>query len=334
MTIAPFRVLSLLPKHRFLAASPDVPEWMTITHWEECDVEFRRRPSGFRGVLAVGKPVPAEVLYAFGLEIIQLVSAGYDRVDRATAAARGLVVCNNPGANAQAVAEHILMSLLYFARRQGEGQAAVYSGKFAQARMGLVGPQLRDLGEMTLGIVGLGAIGQRFAKLARPFGSKLLYHSRTRNQGLEASLDLEYRELDELLQAVDGVAATLPLTAATYRLFDGQRFALMKSTAIFVNVGRGGVVDHNALAVALMSGQIYAASLDVYDPEPLPSNHPLLLIDEDVRTRLLLSPHTAGVTHRAWQSMIRQAVDNLVRYARGYQPRFVVVSPPMPVAGR
>lgn len=327
MTVRSFPVLSLLPKHRFLEANPKIPDWMSVRHWEECDESFRKLPSGFQGVLAVGKPLPTEVLNAADLQIVQLVSAGYDQVDKETAMARGLIVCNNAGANAQSVAEHILMSLLYFARRQGEGQSTVYSGTFAHARSKLMGPQLRELGEMTIGIVGFGSIGQRFAELVRPFGARLLYYSRTRNLSLEVDLNVEYQELENLLRESDAVAVALPLTPDTYRLFDKRRFTLMKSTSIFVNVGRGGVVDHDALIEALTARQIYAASLDVYDPEPLPLDHPLLLTDDAIRSRLLLSPHIAGVTHRAWKTMIQRAADNLVCYARGDEPHSVVVSP-------
>lgn len=327
MTVGTFPVLSLLPKQRFLEANPKIPDWMPVRHWEECDVLFRQRPSGFQGVLAVGNPLPTGVLTSSGLQIVQLVGAGYDQVDTATALTRGLIVCNNAGANAQSVAEHILMSLLYFARRQGEGQLTVYSGTFAQARSNLMGPQLRELSEMTIGIVGLGSIGQRFAELVLPFDARVLYYSRSRNLGQESALNVEYQELDTLLSESDAVAVTLPLTPDTHRLFNGRRFKLMKPTSIFINVGRGGVVDHDALIEALTGRQIYAASLDVYDQEPLPLNHPLLLAGDSIRTRLLLSPHIAGVTHRAWKTMIQRAVDNLVCYARGDEPHSVVVSP-------
>ncbi len=319
-----FCVLSLIPKKRFLAAKPNIPEWMSLLHWDDLDELSQSMPSGFQAVLGGGTPIPHEVLNTPGLEMVQLVSAGHDRVDMSFVANLGLLVCNNPGANAQAVAEHILMTLLYFARRAGEAQAIVYSGQFADGRFRIMGPQLRNLSEMTIGIVGLGAIGQRFAELVHPFGSKLLYSSRTRNIHVEAMLGLEYRELDELLQEADAIAVALPLTSQSYHLFDARGFALMKPTAIFINVGRGGVVDQQALVEALLTRQIYAAGLDVFEPEPIPSDHYLLHINNDIKNRLLLSPHTAGLTHFSWVNMVQNAIDNLVRYAIDHQPYHVI----------
>ncbi|MCY0901634.1 MAG: 2-hydroxyacid dehydrogenase [Firmicutes bacterium] len=324
---ATFAVLSLLPKKRFLEAAPRIPEGMSIRHYEDGDDGFRRHPAGYRGVLGVGTVIPPAVMAASELEIIQLVGAGYDQVDLPTVEKRGLILCNNPGANAQAVAEHVLMALLYFARRQGEAEAVVYSSEYARDRVRMMGPLLRELGEMTLGIVGFGAIGQTFSRLVRPFGSTVLVHSRTRYAELERAHGVAYRDLTSLLQESDAVIVTLPSTPDTHRLFDAARLALLKSTCIFINVGRGGVVDHDALASALIANQLYAASLDVYDPEPLDQGHPLLNLDVAVKRRLLLSPHTAGVSHRSWTLMVQRAVDNLWRYASTRQPEFVVRAP-------
>ncbi|WP_181363053.1 2-hydroxyacid dehydrogenase [Sulfoacidibacillus thermotolerans] len=299
---------------------------MTFVHWDDLHSEEQRRPSGFQAVLGGGTPIPQPVLIAPDLEIIQLVSAGYDRLDMSILNERNLLVCNNPGANAQAVAEHILMSLLYFAHRAGEAQAIIYGGQFTLARSCLMGPLLRDLSEMTLGIVGFGAIGQLFAQIAKPFGANLLYHSRSRNQVAETRLDITYSELDPLLKEADGIVVTLPLTSQTYHLFDSRRFAQMKETAIFINVGRGGVVDSYALTSALAEKRIYAASIDVFDPEPLPPDHPLLHVSTEVRERLLLTPHTAGLTHHAWRGMVQKAIDNLIRYAISGQPQHIVPS--------
>lgn len=324
MNNASFHVLSLIPKDRLLVGNPMIPEWMKIAYWDDVNPLLGDQLSKFQAVLGGGTPIPYEVLSATSLEMIQLVSAGYDRIDREAVVEKGLVVCNNPGANALAVAEHMLMMLLYFARRAGEAQAMVYNGQFSNARMDLMGPQLRNLSEMTIGIIGLGAIGQCFAELVRPFGSKILYYSRTRNASVEEKLGLLYSELDAIVQVADAVAVALPLTEQSYQLFDARLFALMKPTAILINVGRGGVVDHQALANALVTKQIYAAGLDVFDPEPLPPDHPLLLVDDEVRQRMLLSPHLAGLTQCAWATMIQNAIDNLVRHAIDQRPQHVL----------
>lgn len=321
----PFPVLSIVPKARLYEAEPIVPTELELKHWDDWSPEEQAKPCGFQGVLGVGTPLPAPLLNCPELEMLQLVSAGYEKVDIAAVQRGGFILCNNPGMNAAAVAEHILMSFLYFSRRMGECQRAVYEGDYQSNRARLVGPLLRDLREMTVGLVGLGSIGRRVAERVRPFGPPILYYNRTRRPEDEARYGLRYRELDELLREADAIAVMLPLNERTRGLFDASRFAQMKSSAIFVNVGRGAVVDQTALADALTRDRLYAASLDVFDPEPVTPDNPLVRVPPQVRDRLLLSPHIAGVTHRTWHDMIQRALDNLAAYARGEEPHHVIV---------
>ena len=320
-----FPILAVVSRERFYEAKPLLPPDLDLWHWDDWSSTERAKPRGFRGVLGVGAPLPAAVLRAPELEILQLVSAGYEKVDMAAVERGGFTLCNNPGMNAAAVAEHILMSFLYFARRMGECQRALYEGDYQDNRARLMGPLLRDLREMTVGLVGFGSIGRRVAERVRPFGAPILYYNRTRRPEDEARYGLRYRELDDLLREADAIAVMLPLNERTRGLFDARRFALMKSSAIFVNVGRGAVVDQQALTEALVQERLYAASIDVYDPEPVTPDNPLVRVPQSVRDRLLLSPHIAGVTHRTWHDMVQRALDNLASYARGEEPHHVIV---------
>lgn len=320
----PFPVLSVIPKARFLDASPEIPEDISIAHWEDLDETRRRNPAGFRAALGVGSPIPAPVLESRELEMLQLVSVGYEKVDMGAVRERGITLCNNPGRNSGAVAEHILMSLLYFSHRMGECQRVARSKDYGAQRTALMDPLLRDLRELTVGVVGFGAIGERFAEIARPLHMRVLYNSRTRRREAEERLNVQYASLDHLLSASDAVAVTLPLTEETHGLFDRRQFQAMKPSAIFVNVGRGAVVNPHALAEALRERWIYAASLDVLHPEPPLPDNPLLHLPKDADERLLLSPHIAGVTHSTWRDMVQGAVDNLAAYARGDEPEHVV----------
>lgn len=320
-----FPLLSVIPKARFVLAAPHIPSDVTVEHWEDWSDSRREVPAGFRGVLGVGLPIPVAVLRAPDLELLQLVSAGYERVDMAVVRETGLTLCNNPGKNAHAVADHVVMSLLYFARRMGECHDVVLGDNYHDNREGMIGPLLRDLEEMTVGLVGFGAIGRSVANRLRPFGPTLLYHNRTRRREDESRLGVRYVELDELLRTSDAVVAMLPLTAETKGLFGREAFASMQSETIFVNVGRGALVDQQALVDALLERRLYAASLDVFDPEPVTKDNPIVLAAPQLRDRLLLSPHIAGVTHRTWRLMVQRALDNVAAYARGEEPLHIVV---------
>lgn len=319
-----FPVLSAVPKARFLAASPEIPKEISVVHWDDLDGSQRQNPSGFRAALGVGAPIPASVLRSPELEMLQLVSVGYERVDMDTVHERRITLCNNPGRNSGAVAEHILMSLLYFSHRMGECQRVARSKDYGSLRMGLMDPLLRDLRELTVGVVGFGAIGERFAEIARPLHMRVLYNSRTRRPETEERLNVQFAPFDSLLATADAVVVTLPLTEETHGLFDRAQFQAMKPSSIFVNVGRGAVVNPYALAEALRERWIYAASLDVLHPEPPLPDNPLLHLPEEANERLLLSPHIAGVTHSTWRDMVQGAIDNLAAYARGDEPEHVV----------
>lgn len=178
----------------------------------------------------------------------------------------------------------------------GECQNVVLGDSYHQEREAIIGPLLRDLAEMVVGFVGFGAIARSAAHRLRPFGATLLYHNRARKPADEAQYGVRYREFDELLREADAVVAVLPLTPETRGLFGVKQFALMRPDAISVNVGRGALVDQRALADALLQRRIYAAGLDVFDPEPVTQDNPIVVVAPQLRDRLLLSPHIAGVT--------------------------------------
>jgi glyoxylate reductase len=159
----------------------------------------------------------------------------------------------------------------------------------------------------TLGIVGMGNIGRQVARRARGFDMTVLYHNRNRNLQAEAELGVIYASLPELLRRADFVSLNLPLTAETRHLIGRDQLALMKPTAILVNVARGGVLDHSALVEALAQGWIAGAALDVTEPEPLPRDHPLLTMED-----VIITPHLGSATRQTRRAMARLTVDNLL----------------------
>jgi glyoxylate reductase len=196
------------------------------------------------------------------------------------------------------------------ARRVTEAQDYVRAGKWETWGLTILLGQ--EVFGATLGIVGLGRIGQAVAKRARGFDMRLLYYDAVRQLEVEADLGVEFRPFDDLLREADFVSLHVNLTEETQGLIDADALALMKPTAVLINTARGPIVDSEALYEALKSGQIASAALDVTDPEPLPADHKLLQLPN-----LIVAPHIASGTVTSRTQMAMMAVKNLVAGVQG-----------------
>ena len=252
------------------------------------------------------------------LRLVQLLSAGYDRVDVEAARKAGVPVANNGGANAIAVAEHTVMLMLAVLRRLVRFHNDVVAGKwrvgnFAESRV-------YELAGKTLGIVGLGNIGKKVARRAAAFDMDVEYYDTARlTEDQEDALGVRFVLLDELLRTSDVVSLHVPLDDTTRNMLSGREFAMMKPSAILINTCRGPVVDEDALHRALTEGQIAAAGLDVMVDEPPAPNHPLFELPN-----VTLTPHSAGPTWENWTARFRNGFDNIQRVAAGRSPRWVI----------
>src|SRR3989304_3749181 len=200
-----------------------------------------------------------------------------------------------------------------FVPRQPEGERAAREGRWTTWHPSFLLGQ--DVYAATLGIVGLGQIGQAVARRARGFQMRVLYHSRTRKPELEQELRCSYASFDQLLSESDFVSAHVPLTPETRHLFNEAAFARMKPTAVFVNTSRGAVVDEAALLRALESHHIAGAAIDVPETEPLPKHDPLLRLPN-----LLVTPHIGSASVATRSRMAAMAVDNLLVALAGKRP--------------
>jgi glyoxylate reductase len=245
-----------------------------------------------------------------GLKVISQCAVGFDNIDVAAATERGIPVGNTPGVLTDATADFAFTLLMAAARRIGEAVDYVRAGHWTTWGLTLLLGQ--SIHGATLGIIGMGRIGQAVAQRASGFNMKVLYHDVYRQHEAEARLGVEYRPLEELLRESDYVSLHVNLTAETRGLMDAQVFALMKPTAILINSARGPIVDTDALYVALKEGQIAYAALDVTDPEPLPADHKLLELPN-----LIVAPHIASATVPSRNLMAMRAVQNLLAGLRG-----------------
>jgi phosphoglycerate dehydrogenase-like enzyme len=252
-----------------------------------------------------------------GLKLVQLLSAGYDSVDLAAARRAKVPVSNNGGANAISVAEHALMLMLSVSRKLIWQHANVSGGRW---RGNGPAPRMYELFDKTLGIVGLGTIGKKVARLARAFGMRVQYYDIARlSEDAEDALGVRFRLLGELLRTSDVVSLHVPLNDSTRHMIGRDELALMKRDAVLVNTCRGPVIDESALHATLSSGHLYGAGLDVFDSEPPPADNPLLKLDN-----VVLTAHFAGPTWDNHVARLRNAFDNVQRVHRGEPPLWVV----------
>lgn len=219
------------------------------------------------------------------LKIVSNLAVGYNNIDIHAAHERGVMVTNTPDVLTESTADLTFALLLATARRIIEAEQSVRSGDWKSwSPMGMAG---RNVGGATLGIVGMGRIGEAVARRAQGFGMNVLYHNRTRR----SFEDVKYAKLDDLLQQSDYVVILTPLTQETQGMIGERELSLMKETACLINVARGGIVDEKALYEALKAKKIWGAGLDVFETEPVPLDHPLLSLPN-----LTVLPHIGSAT--------------------------------------
>lgn len=308
------------------------PETMTMAE--------RIKPAGFRLHVVPGGASPADIgaamrdaEYLLGfvrflpdeayaqaprLKLVQVLSAGYDQVNIAGARKVRVPICSNGGANSVAVAEHTLMLILAVYRKLTAFHNNVAGGQWHQGI-----PRNIDIFELegkTVGIVGLGHIGQQVARRVQAFDAKIIYYDAFRlPPEVETRLGVEYVPLQTLLASADVVSLHVPLNDETRHMIDGEALGVMKPKGILINTCRGEVVDEEALYAALRHGRILGAGLDTLEHEPTDPNNPLLTLPN-----VTFTPHTAGPTIDSFAKRFRNGYDNIVRVASGQAPLWVI----------
>lgn len=252
------------------------------------------------------------------LKIVSNISVGYDNFDIEDMHQAGIIGTHTPGVLDETVADLTFGLMLSASRRISELDRAIRSGNWK------VKDELRfygaDLHHRTLGIIGMGRIGEKIAKRAiYGFGMDVLYFNRRQKPDVEEKLGVQYVELDALLKRSDFVVLVTPLTDETFHLMNEASFNKMKETAFFINVSRGQTVDEDALVHALKTGQIAGAGLDVYDQEPINPDHPLLKLEN-----VTLTPHIGSAVFNTRLDMANLAIENVCAYFEGKTPPTVI----------
>lgn len=256
--------------------------------------------------ITLSESVDEEVLTeASDLKIIANMAVGYDNIDVVRANDHDITVTNTPDVLTETTAELGFTLMLTVARRIIEAERYVQEGQWQSW-----GPYLlsgKDVHGSTVGIYGMGDIGRAFARRLKGFNTRILYHNRTQNPEAEKELDVTYVSFESLLKESDFVICTAPLTPQTENQFDSKAFNLMKNDAIFINIGRGAIVDETALVEALRNHTILGCGLDVLRQEPIDVNHPLLKLDNAV-----IVPHIGSASRLTRDRMVQLCVNNIL----------------------
>ncbi len=264
-------------------------------------------------------PIDAEVMDAApNLRIISQYAVGFDNIDVKAATERGIYVTNTPGVLTETVADFAFALLLAVARRLVEADHYVRSGqwKVAWHPLMMLGT---DVHGATLGIVGMGRIGQAVARRAKGFGMKILYYDVVPRPEIEKEVGAKRVDLETLLKESDFVSLHVPLLPETYHMIGEGELKMMKPTAFLINTARGKVVDQKALYRALKEGWIAGAALDVFEREPIPPDDPLLQLKN-----VVLAPHAASASIETRSKMADIVAENLIAFKEGKVPPTLV----------
>ncbi|WP_163971555.1 2-hydroxyacid dehydrogenase [Oceanobacillus halotolerans] len=248
------------------------------------------------------------------LQIIANMAVGYDNINVEAANRKGIWVTNTPDVLTETTADLTFALLMATARRVTEASDYIKEDRWKNWSPFLLAGS--DIHHKTIGIVGMGRIGKAVAKRATGFNMSILYHNRTRKHQAEKEVGVTYVPFETLLDESDYVISLVPLTKETKHLFNEAAFQKMKESAIFINVSRGGTMDEIALYEALQSGEIKAAGLDVFEEEPISSDHPLLKLDNTV-----CLPHIGSSSMKTRSQMITLCLDNIDAVLQGQQPK-------------
>jgi glyoxylate reductase len=251
------------------------------------------------------------------LKVVANLAVGFDNIDLSAASREGIAVCNTPEVLTDTTADLTFGLLMATARRLVEAAEFVKEGNWKSWSPLLLAGY--DIHHKTIGIVGMGKIGETVAKRATGFDMNILYHNRTRKPEVEQQLGASYVSFNELVEQSDFIVCLTPLTPETKNLFTRDVFKKMKSSAIFVNASRGPVVDEQALLESLVAGEIAGAGLDVFEKEPISADHPLLKL-----SNVVALPHIGSSSVETRVTMMKLCIDNITAVIEGSEPKTLV----------
>jgi phosphoglycerate dehydrogenase-like enzyme len=312
----PADVLCLRPEADFQRVGITPPASLTVAYHAPDDPQLASLVREARALVipAVGGKLPAPLFEGSAVKLVQVTGAGVDRLDEPAMKRLGIPVANVPGGSNSAVAEYAVGSAIVLLRRLAWASREIQAGHYNAFRARMLADNLPGLEGLTVGVVGLGVVGYAVAQAFHRFGCRIVYHDAAqRDPAATAAIDARALPLAELLNTSDVVTLHVPLLPHTRGLIGAKEFAMMKPGAVLINASRGGVVNETALAAHLASGRLGGAAVDVYSIEPAEPENPLISLEGEAASRVLLTPHMAGVTPQAFATLFRETWANVER---------------------
>ena len=260
------------------------------------------------------QPVTRQIIEAAeNLRLIQCYTVGFDDVDLKAAREKGVPVANAAGTLSKPIAEYVITVALYLIKSIEFAHSELNKGNWVQQQM-MTPPELPlEFGALTLGILGCGSIGQEVARLAKGFGTRIIYHNRSKlPDEVEGELGIEYSSFDDVLVSSDVLSINVPLTDETRGMIGAEEISRMKAGAVLINTARGEVVDYGALAAALKSGHLRGAAVDVFENEPDVGGCPLLGL-----RNVILTPHSSALSPESPRRCMEKVAENLGLFYEG-----------------
>lgn len=317
----PHRVLVLRPEADFARVDAMPPAGFDVAYHGPADAEVPAlmKSSAALVIPAVGPKLAPALFEGASLKLVQVTGAGVDRLDQAALTKLGIPVANVAGGSNSAVAEYAVTAASTLLRRMAWSDAEIKNGNYIKFRARMVTDNLAGIEGLLVGLVGFGTIGRAVAKAFEAMGCRICYFDPAAPAQV-AGTATRVNSLQELLISADVVSLHVPLMPETQNLISARELAMMKKDAVLIQAARGGVVDEAALATALNEGRIGGAAVDVYSTEPPPADNPLLTLKGEGASRILLTPHIAGVTRQASAFLFRSAWQNVTRVLIDNQP--------------
>ncbi|MBX3660881.1 MAG: 3-phosphoglycerate dehydrogenase [Burkholderiales bacterium] len=313
-------VICLRPEADFTRVGVTPPQNISIAYRKPDDSDLPALMKQAKAVVmpAVGPKLPAALFEGTSLKVVQITGAGVDRLDEAALKKLGIPVANVPGGSNSAVAEYVTACASVLLRRFAWADAEIKKGNYVPFRNRMMADNLAGIDGATVGVVGMGVIGMAVAQAFHRIGCNIVYFDPApKDTGKADAMGAKALPLEDLLKTADVVTLHVPLIPATTNLIGSKQLALMKPEAVLINGARGGVVDEAALAQALQDGRIAGAAVDVYSIEPATPDNPLLQLQGEAASRLLLTPHVAGVTRQSAAFLFKASWENVQHVLNG-----------------
>jgi phosphoglycerate dehydrogenase-like enzyme len=310
------KIICLRPEEDFTNVGVNVPESLRVLYLSPDDpiLNIEIKDASALVIPAVGKPIDSKLFIDSSCKFIQVTGAGVDRLNRPELEEQGISVANVQGGSNESIAQYCVGAAISLLRGMPYCNEELSNGNYDQARKMILGERRKEITGLNVGIVGFGNIGKSVARAFNFFGANVYFHDpMIQSDYIDEDFSAKSQSLDELLPLVDILSIHVPLIDETRNLFSRDKLGIMKDDAIILNASRGGVLDEKEILDMMAKGKFQGLAIDVYEKEPPEDDNPFLVISKEVKDRIIMTPHIAGISYQAWAGLFQSSWDNVVR---------------------